>query len=354
MLKSKKVGLVVNHSSLIHGTHLTDTLKSLGVNIEIIFAPEHGFRGDVDAGTTIEDGKDEKSGIKVISLYGKKYKPDPSELIDIDIIVFDIQDVGVRFYTYISTLHYIMESCAENNKPILILDRPNPNGHYIDGPVLDTAFKSFVGMHPIPIVYGLTIGELAQMIKGECWINKCENLNLKIIKCKNYTHSSRVVLSTKPSPNLPNERSILLYPSLCFFEGTHVSLGRGTSFPFQVYGHPKINIIPKFQFLPKSRSEAINPPWKDSLCFGVDLRKISLDSLLNYKKINLNYLLNAYKMLDGESSFFLKNNFFDKLAGTNQLKKQIINNATEAEIRKSWIKGINNYKSKSRKYLLYP
>ncbi len=353
LLRNKKVALVVNHSSLINGTHLSDTLIKLGVNVTVLFAPEHGFRGDIQAGDKVLNSEDEKSGLQIISLYGKNFKPEPKDLREIDIMVFDIQDVGVRFFTYISTLHYIMESCAENKIPLLLLDRPNPNGHYIDGPVLDTTFRSFIGMHPIPIVYGLTIGELALMIKGECWINKCKELDIKIIKCKNYTHSSRVRLDIRPSPNLPNERAILLYPSLCLFEGTSVSLGRGTDFPFQIFGHPNMKQSGSFEFIPRSKPESINPPWKDSLCFGIDLRTISVDTLLNQRFINLSYLLNSYHFLNFQSDFFLSNNFFDKLAGTNKLRLQMQSRLPELEIRKSWKKELSLYKSKCRKYLLY-
>ena len=353
LLKSKNIGLVVNHSSLINGIHLADTLISLGIHVEKIFAPEHGFRGTVDAGTTIEDGRDFRTGIQLISLYGKKYKPDSTDLKDLDLIIYDIQDVGVRFYTYISTLHYVMESCAENEVPLLILDRPNPNGHYIDGPVLDTAFKSFIGVDPIPVVYGMTIAELAKMIKGECWIKECDQLDLKIIPCKNYSHSSKVKLDIAPSPNLKNQLSILLYPSLCFFEGTVVSLGRGTSFPFQVFGHPLLNSKYQFSFKPTSLPEAMNPPWKDSLCYGVDMREHEINPIYKEKKINLSYLLNAFNELGMDSTYFLKNNFIDKLAGTDQLRKQILNKQSEATIRKSWRKGLNDFKKRSKKYLLY-
>jgi uncharacterized protein YbbC (DUF1343 family) len=352
-LEGKNIALVVNHSSLVNGVHLVDTLVSSGILVKKIFSPEHGFRGTADAGITIEDGKDEQTGIQVISLYGKKHKPDSTDLAGIDIMIFDIQDVGVRFYTYISTMHNIMESCAESNIPLIILDRPNPNAHYIDGPVLDTAFKSFVGMHPIPVVYGMTIGELARMIKGECWINKCERLELEIIPCKNYSHSSRVQIGVKPSPNLPNELAILLYPSLCFFEGTIVSLGRGTEFPFQVYGHPAMKVDCNFSFIPKVLPEAVNPPLKDSLCYGVDLRKLEINSVRREKKINLEYMLDAFNKLGRDSSFFLRNKFFDRLAGSDQLRIQIIEGKNPDDIRNSWKAGISKFKKRNKKYLIY-
>jgi uncharacterized protein YbbC (DUF1343 family) len=353
LLKNKRIGLVVNQSSLINGVHLADTLVASGINVVRIFAPEHGFRGIAEAGAHIADDKDTKTGIKIISLYGKKYKPDSNDLAGLDLIVYDVQDVGVRFFTYISTLHYVMESCAENNVALMILDRPNPNGHYVDGPVLDTAFKSFIGMDPIPVVYGLTQGELAGMIKGECWINKCNSLNLKVIACKNYLHSSKVKLDVRPSPNLPNDLAIALYPSLCFFEGTVISVGRGTSFPFQAYGHPDLYVNGCFRFTPVSMPEAINPPWKDSLCYGFDLRNMDLNALREEKRINLHYLLNAFKKLNIGQDFFLKNHFIDKLAGSDSLRKQILNQETEHSIRESWKNDLMKYKSKSKKYLLY-
>lgn len=352
-LRDKRVGLIVNHSSRINGSHLVDTLISLGIKVEKIFAPEHGFRGSVEAGSTIEDGKDEHTGIDVISLYGKKYKPDSADLNGLDIIIYDIQDVGVRFYTYISTLHYVMEGCAEFCIPFMILDRPNPNGHYIDGPILDTSFRSFVGIHPIPVVYGMTVAELARMIKGECWIHNCEQLELQIISCKNYTHSTRVELTINPSPNLTNELSILLYPSLCFFEGTIVSLGRGTPFPFQVFGHPAMNVKENFCFTPISLPIALNPPWKDSLCCGVDLRSLDLERLHESGKINLSYLLMAFNELGKDSTFFLKNNFIDRLAGTDQFRNQILDQQSEFAIRRTWKEGLQDFKLRSRKYLIY-
>jgi uncharacterized protein YbbC (DUF1343 family) len=353
ILKGKNVGLVVNHSSLVSKTHLADTLTSLGIHVEKIFAPEHGFRGAVDAGTSIEDGRDSRTGIQLISLYGKKLKPDSADLHNVDVIIYDIQDVGVRFYTYISTLHYVMESCAEHRIPLIILDRPNPNGHYVDGPILDTAFRSFIGIDPIPVVYGLTTAELAKMIKGECWIKRCEQLKLIIIPCKNYSHSSRVKLDISPSPNLKNELAILLYPSLCFFEGTVISLGRGTSFPFQVYGHPEMKSHAQFSFKPVSMPESVSPPWKDSLCYGVDLRTKSIHSIYKERKINLTYLIEAYKALGKDSAFFLKNNFIDKLAGTDQFRKQILHGLSEMNIRKTWDSDLKLFKLKSRKYLIY-
>jgi uncharacterized protein YbbC (DUF1343 family) len=350
-LRGKRVGLVANQTSWVNGRHLIDTLISSGIAVKKIFVPEHGFRGDEEAGLKVDDSVDSKTGVPLISIYKNRNKPDSSELSDIDVIVFDIQDVGVRFFTYISTLHYVMESCAENHVELIVLDRPNPNGHYIDGPVLDSAYRSFVGMDPLPVVYGLTLGELAGMIKGECWINKCNDLKMKIIYCKNYKHSQIVNINIKPSPNLPNDLAVLLYPSLCFFEGTVISLGRGTPFPFQVYGHPTMKS--EFSFIPRSIKESINPPLRDSVCYGIDLRKTSIENIRISKKINLEYILEAYKNFERDSGFFLKNNFIDKLAGTDHLRKQIIDHKTEAEIRESWQEDLKLYKQRSKKYIIY-
>ncbi|MBK8484127.1 MAG: DUF1343 domain-containing protein [Saprospiraceae bacterium] len=353
ILMNKRVGLVVNHSSMIEDIHLVDTLLKLKIDLKIIFAPEHGFRGNMEAGSHVIDGKDSLTGIKIVSLYGKKFKPNPIDLQGLDVVVFDIQDVGVRFYTFISTLHYVMEACAQNNVPLIILDRPNPNGHYIDGPLLDTNFRSFVGMHPIPVVYGMTIGELAKMIRGECWIKDCKKLDLKVISCRHYTHRSKVKLKIKPSPNLPNEFSILLYPSLCFFEGSVVSLGRGTDFPFQVFGHPKLKGTNGFSFIPEDRMEAQNPPLESKICFGTKLNSGNIDALFQEKKINLNYLISAFKELKMDTAFFLPNLFFDKLAGDNRLRKQILSNESETQIRNSWNKDLVRFKAMRKKYLIY-
>ena len=342
-LENKKVGVVGNQTSMIANTHLVDSLLSLGIDIVKVFSPEHGFRGKADAGAIIEDGIDSKTGIPIISLYGKNKKPKDEQLQGIDILVFDIQDVGVRFYTYISTLHYIMESATESNIKVIVLDRPNPNGHYVDGPILDTAFQSFVGMHPIPIAHAMTIGEYAKMINGENWITtKCE---LIVIEMENYTHNTNYDLPIKPSPNLPNARSVNLYPSLCLFEGTNISIGRGTDYPFQHFGAPYMKS--NYSFMPKSGEGSKYPKHEDIMCFGTDLR-FQEDYLT---AINLNWIIETYKECSEKEEFF--NNFFNTLAGTDKLKKQIIAGMTVREIKASWQEGLEEFKRIRRKYLIY-
>ncbi len=350
LLKGKKVGLIVNQTSLIRSTHLLDSILSRGVNVTRIFAPEHGLRGIADAGEHIKDGVDFKSGIQIVSLYGEKKKPSSKDFEGIDILIFDIQDVGVRFYTYISTLHYIMEAAGENNIPLIVLDRPNPNGHYIDGPVLDTLhFRSFVGMHPIPVVYGLTIGELGMMIKGEKWIrSKCD---LTVIPCKNYDHQKSYDLPVKPSPNLPNLRSILLYPGLCFFEGTPVSTGRGTPTPFQLAGHPEYS-DKSFSFTPKPTPGAMHPPQEGKLCYGVDLSNAKVDSLFATRQMDLTALLKFYQNLP--KYLFFNASWFDKLAGTSLFRESILNGMNETQIRATWKKDLEAFRIKRQPYLLYP
>lgn len=357
LLKKKRVAIVGNQTSVIGQTHLVDSLLSLGIKIKKIFSPEHGFRGTADAGAHIKDQKDKKTGLPLISLYGKNYKPDPVHLKNIDVVVFDIQDVGARFYTYISTLHYIMEACAENKKELIVLDRPNPNGHYVDGPVLEEKFKSFVGMHPVPIVYGLTIGEYATMINGEGWLNKSLKCNLTVVQLENYDHKTFYKLPVKPSPNLPNMTAIYLYPSLALFEGTVISVGRGTDFPFQVVGHPQLKDL-HFTFTPKSKPGATNPLLKDSLCFGYDLRTLPDSFLQNEVKFSLLWLKETYKdyiwqqtePTDGGGYF---NNYFNTLAGNSALKQQIINEKGEDQIRETWEPALSEFKKKRKKYLLY-
>ncbi|HEY8399691.1 MAG TPA: DUF1343 domain-containing protein, partial [Cytophagaceae bacterium] len=290
LLKNKNVALVVNQTSVVGKTHLVDTLLSLGIKVRKIFSPEHGFRGDADAGERVNNEIDAKTGLPIVSLYGNNKKPNKESLKDVDIVIFDIQDVGVRFFTYISTMHYIMEACAENNKKVLILDRPNPNGHYVDGPVLDLKHKSFVGMHPIPIVHGLTVGELAMMINGEKWLDSGRTCDLQVIKVKNYDHKKRYSLPVKPSPNLPNDLSIQLYPHLCLFEGTTLSVGRGTEFPFQVVGHPN-KAYGTFQFTPKSiPGMAKSPLHENKVCYGIDLRSLSGEE----SGFQLKYIMELY------------------------------------------------------------
>ncbi|MFD2245689.1 exo-beta-N-acetylmuramidase NamZ domain-containing protein [Pontibacter ruber] len=346
MLKGKRVGLVVNQTSTIENTHLVDSLVSLGVKIHTIFAPEHGFRGDADAGAQIKDSKDIKTGLPIISLYGKNKKPLPEQIQNLDILVFDIQDVGTRFYTYISTMHYVMEACAENNKPLLILDRPNPNGHYVDGPVLEPEYKSFVGMHPIPIVHGLTVGELANMINGEKWLEGQHKCDVTVIPVANYTHQTAYDLPVKPSPNLPNAQAIALYPSICFFEGTTVSVGRGTPTPFQVIGSPYYK-YKDFSFVPVSTPGATDPPFKGQRCYGKDLTDPS-----TAQPFTLAYLLDMYQNSTNQDKFF--NSFFEKLAGTATLREQVKAGKTETEIRASWEPALSKYKSLRKQYLLYP
>ena len=343
LLKNKKVGVVGNQTSMIANTHLVDSLLSLDINIMTVFSPEHGFRGTADAGAKIEDGIDSKTGLPIISLYGNNKKPRKEQLKGIDILVFDIQDVGVRFYTYISTLHYVMEAAGESNIKVIVLDRPNPNGHYVDGPILDTAFQSFVGMHTIPVVHGMTIGEYAKMINGENWIStKCD---LTIIKMENYTHDMSYNLPIKPSPNLPNARSINFYPSLCLFEGTTISIGRGTDYPFQHFGAPYLES--NYSFIPKSGEESKYPKHENTECFGTDLR-FQEDYLT---ALNLNWIVEAYNQCSEKEEFFT--DFFDKLAGTDKLKKQIIAGMTVREIKASWEEGLEKFKKLRENYLIY-
>ena len=350
LLKNKTVGVVANHASIINGTHLVDTLLISGIHIVSIFSPEHGFRGDEDAGSLISDNKDSSTGIPIISLYGDHKKPKAEDLQNIDIIVFDLQDVGARFYTYISTLTYVMEACAENGIPLIVLDRPNPNGFYVDGPVLKKEFKSFVGLHRVPIVYGMTIGEYALMVNGEGWLKEDLKCDLTIIPLRNYNHNYIVNLPIKPSPNLPNWRAVYLYPSLCLFEGTIMSVGRGTDYPFQAYGHPDFQ-NGGFLFIPESKPGATNPKYKSIKCTGQNLVNYAkyYDRILH--QINLTWIIESYKMLSPKHEFFIS--YFDKLAGTDELRKQIESGLTEFEIRKTWKKDIDNYKKIREKYLLY-
>ena len=350
LLEGKKVGLIVNQTSLVNGVHLADTLLKSNINVVKIFTPEHGFRGTADAGEHIKDDRDMKTGVRIISLYGEKKKPNPDDLSGIEVLVFDIQDVGARFYTYISTLHYIMEAAGANQLPLIILDRPNPNGHYIDGPVLDTTgYRSFVGMHPIPVVYGMTMGELATMIVGEKWIK--EECNVTVIRCSDYTHQKSYRLPVRPSPNLPNQRAVLLYPGLCFFEGTSVSLGRGTDFPFQVAGHPDFPDT-SFSFTPRSMPGAKYPPLENVKCYGVDLTHIDEDSLFNTRQMNMSVLLEFYHKLPREK--FFNAAWFDKLAGGPSYRTALEAGMSEAQIRASWKNDLDQFKIMRKKYLLYP
>ena len=351
MLKGKRVGLVVNQTAQVGKVHLVDFLKSKQVTITGIFAPEHGFRGDHSAGEKVKTNVDPKTGITVYSLYGNQKKPSKEVLAKMDVLIFDIQDVGARFYTYISTLHYVMEACAENNKTLIILDRPNPNGHYIDGPILDTAFKSFVGMHPVPVVHGCTIAEYALMINGEGWLKNKAQCKLEVIKIKNYKHWDAYQLPVRPSPNLPNMSSVYLYPSLCFFEGTNYSIGRGTPFPFQYVGKPDCS-IGSDSLIPKNLPGiADHPPHEGKLCIGFNLTEYGKQVAFHSKQINLFWLLDLYKNDADKANFFTP--FFDKLAGTDQLRKQIIAGKSEAEIRATWQEGLDQYRKKRMRYLMY-
>lgn len=345
-LIGKRVALVVNHTSLIGKTHLADSLKALGVNIVKIFGPEHGFRGNAADGELVNDSVDIRTGIALVSLYGKNKKPTQQQLENVDLVIFDIQDVGTRFYTYISTMHYVMEACAEARKKVIILDRPNPNA-FVDGPINEKPFQSFVAMHPIPIAHGLTVGELAQMINGEGWLSNKLQCDLEIIRVKNWKHADEFVLPVGPSPNLPNNQAIKLYPSICLFEGTVISLGRGTPFPFQVLGNPELKNMP-FTFTPVTiKGVAVKPPHENKLCYGIDLRGERPE-----RKINLSYLFTMYNAYPGKDKFFIP--YFDILAGTPMLKQQIKDGLTEEQIRASWEPTLSQYREMRKKYLLYP
>jgi uncharacterized protein YbbC (DUF1343 family) len=359
LLSNKKVGIVANQTAMVNDTlenkqnvrvvdfHLVDFITDFDKNVTKVFAPEHGFRGKADAGEVVKDGIDLKTGIPIISLYGKNKKPTAAQLSDVEIVVFDIQDVGARFYTYISSLHYVMEACAENNIPVIVLDRPNPNGHYTDGPILEPAHTSFVGMHPIPVVHGMTIGEYAQMINGQGWLANKIQCNLRVIKMKNYTHKTAYSLPIKPSPNLPNDVAITLYPSLCFFEGTSISAGRGTKKQFQIFGSPT---LPKetytYGFTPQANEGAKHPKFKGEYCHGLNL---SNTKTLN--KLNLHWCIEAYTASGKKEEFF--NAFFTKLAGTKKLQEQIIQGRSEKEIRATWQQGLDAYNTMRQQYLLY-
>ena len=365
LLKNKTVALFANNTSTVGNSYLADTLVALGVKLKVIFGPEHGFRGTADAGEKVGNSVDEKTGVPVVSLYGSKQRPAAEDLKDIDILLFDIQDVGVRFYTYISSLEDYLKSAMEFNKPVIVLDRPNPNGFYVDGPVLDKKYKSHVGMQSIPIVYGMTIGEYAKMLIGEGWIeNKSTNpqpLQLTIIPCENYTHKSKYVLPVKPSPNLPNIQSIYLYPSTCLFEGTSLSEGRGTDKPFQVFGSP---LLPSnlYSFTPNPNEGAKSSKHYGKVCYGWDLSGTPEETLAKIDgRIQLKWIIEAYKLYPLKDSFFLipksgnmEQSFINKLTGTNEFWQQIRNGVSEADIKKSWEPALSNFKAIRKKYLLYP
>ena len=351
MLRGKKIGIVANHTSLINSTHLVDSLISSGINVVKIFGPEHGFRGDQPDGTLISNSKDSKTGIEVISLFGNHKKPTDADLANIEIMLFDIQDVGVRFYTYISTLSYVMEACAERNIPLIVFDRPNPNGFYIDGPVLEPEYSSFVGLYPVPVVYGMTVGEYAGMVNGEKWLQGGKSCNLTVIKNVNYTHNSRYQLPVRPSPNLQDMKAIYLYPSLCLFEGTVVSIGRGTASPFKIFGHPGY-VIGSFIFTPEPlKGISEDPPLKGQVCYGQNLENAA-EFIKKDGHLELFWLLEAYKVLNPSTEFF--NNYFNKLAGNSTLRKQITEGKSESEIRESWQPDLEKFRKIREKYLLYP
>lgn len=349
LLEGRRVGIMTNHTGTVGRTHLVDTLRSLGVDIRVVFAPEHGFRGQADAGESVASYRDRKTGIDVVSVYGSTKRPPDSIMQRLDVLLFDIQDVGLRYYTYLSSMHYLMEACAANGKRLIVLDRPNPNGFYVDGPVLEAKHRSFVGMHPIPVVHGMTLGELARMIDGEGWLRDGLRCKLTVIPCRGYTHRSRYRLPTAPSPNLPNMRAVYLYPSLCFFEGTPISLGRGTDFPFQTYGHPKLQ--GDFSFTPRSNAGAKNPPLKDKLCHGVDLRASPSDERIWERGVDLGYVIDCYRQLNLGEKFFTP--MFDRLTGTDYVRQMILQGAGADRIKARWADDVERFKQTRKPYLLY-
>ncbi len=350
LLKGAKVGVVTNHTGIVGATHIVDTLLRWGVDVRVVFAPEHGFRGGADAGEKVAGYTDKATGLPVVSLYGASRKPKKEDIAKVDVVVFDIQDVGVRFYTYLSTMHLVMESCAENGVRFVVLDRPNPNGFYVDGPVIEQRYRSFVGMHPIPVVHGMTLGELARMINGEGWLEGGAKCDLTVVPCLNYTHRTRTEIDVAPSPNLPNLRAVYLYPSLCYFEGTPVSIGRGTAFPFQVFGHPAMKGYP-FVFTPHGLPGAKNPPLKDVKCFGRDLRNEPSDDEITGYGIDLGWLIEAYDATGMGDKFFTP--MFEKLIGVGYVRELIREGCTAAEIRGLWHGDVEAFKTKRRPYLLY-
>jgi len=349
-LRGKKIGLVAHQASIVKtpaGTkHLVDVLLEKGIRLQGVFAPEHGFRGTADAGEKIKDGKDAETGLSIYSLYGENRKPKPEQLQEVELMVFDLQDVGVRFFTYLSTLHYIMEACAEQGIPLLVLDRPNPNTHYIDGPVLEAAHKSFVGMHPVPIVYGMTIGEYAQMINGEKWLAKGLQCQLEVIPIKNYTHQTPYELQIRPSPNLPNAQAIALYPSLCLLEPTVISIGRGTDKQFQIYGHPDFKGY-DYRFTPTPNFGSKNPKFNGELCFGNNLTEAPKPT-----QIELKWLIDAYSNFPDKAAFFLKG--FERISGVSSLKTQLQAGKNETEIRQTWAEDLAEFHRIRSQYLIYP
>ena len=349
LLTGKRVGLVINQTSRIGDKLLADTLLRRGVRLVKIFVPEHGFRGIGDAGAHIRNSRDSATGLPLISLYGDNKKPKQAQLDDVDVLLYDLQDVGVRFYTYISTLQYVMEACAENGKHLVILDRPDPNGNYVDGPVLDTALQSFVGMQPVPIVYGLTPGEYARMLIGERWIKNVARLRMDVIKCKDWDHATRYTLPVAPSPNLRTMQAVYMYPSLCLFEGTVISVGRGTDKPFQQWGHPALSVKAADSFRPASTVGATKPPYEGQTCYGRIATPAQIAEAGN--GLQIGYLIEMYDKYPDKEQFF--NAFFEKLAGTTALRQQIISGMSAADIKASWAPGLTAFKKLRKKYLLY-
>ncbi|MCB0820165.1 MAG: DUF1343 domain-containing protein [Bacteroidetes bacterium] len=351
LLKNKRVALVANHTSLIGKTHLADSMISMKINLVKVFAPEHGFRGSADAGEHVSNGKDSRTGLPLISLYGNNKKPGAEQLADVDVLVFDIQDVGARFYTYISTMSYVMEACAEQGKEVIILDRPNPNGHYVDGPVLDPKFSSFVGLHPVPVVHGMTVGEYAQMVNGEGWLKGGIKCKLNVITCEGWNHRNYYQVDVAPSPNLRTMNAIYLYPSLCFFEGTKVSVGRGTEAPFEMIGYPGCS-IGSYSFTPASGPGSKSPMYEGKVCTGFNLRPFGENFVRDTGRLYLFWLVSLIEQEKYNPAFF--NDFFDKLAGTDQLRKQLLEKKTEDEIRALWQPDLEKFRAIRKKYLLYP
>ncbi len=352
-LQGKKVGILTNHTGMVGGRHLVDTLLSLGVNVLAVFAPEHGFRGDADAGEKVGSYVDPKTGVNVISIYGSSRKPKQEDVRKLDVVLFDIQDVGLRYYTYLSSMHLMMETCAETGVPMIVLDRPNPNGMYIDGPVIETKYRSFVGMHPIPVVHGMTLGELAQMINGERWLAGGCTCELTVVPCRNYTHATRYALPVAPSPNLPNMRSVYLYSALCCMEGTVVSIGRGTDFPFQVCGHSALrgNKDFPFTFTPRVGAAAKNPPQKDRLCYGIDLRQLPDDEYVIAHGVDLSYVIACYRAMPQKADFF--NSMFEKLLGVSYIREMIVAGKSAKEIKARWKNDVESFRTQRKPYLLY-
>ena len=353
-IKGKRLGLVVNHTAMVGNSHLVDTLLKRGHTVQRIFAPEHGFRGEADAGEHVSNSVDKATQIPIVSVYGENKKPKAADLADLDLLIFDIQDVGVRFYTYTSTMTYMMEACAELDKPLLILDRPNPNGHIVDGFILEKQYRSFVGLHPVPILHGLTVAEYARMIHGEGWLSNGKSCNLYYVPCDNYNHQVYYQLPHRPSPNLKDMRAVYLYASLCFFEGTSVSVGRGTDKPFQQYGHPDFSPAQcSYSFSPSPQSGAKNPLHNGKRCYGADLSKISLDELQKRKGLDLNYIVTAYQWASDKDNFFLKSNFLELLAGSSRLRESLKKGLKPEQIAALWKDEVSEYKLLRKRYLLY-